>query len=78
MQIPGNRGKYPYRSAAVFLVIAVAYLAYLAAGPGKLEFVELSSPPGFRTLVFEGKSSRFDPVFGPVAGISNAAAGTGD
>ncbi len=69
MQLTGYFKRHPYRTIA-FLAIAASFLSYWAMGPGKLEFVELSSPKGFRALVLDGSSSRFDPVLGSLQGAA--------
>ncbi len=62
---------HPYRSALMFMMIAAGYFAFSALGVEKLEFVDLSSPSGFRALVLDGKSSRFDPILGSLRKTSN-------
>ena len=69
IQLVGYFKRHPYRTIA-FLAIAASFLSYWAMGPGKLQFVELSSPKGFRALVLDGSSSRFDPVLGSLQGAA--------
>ena len=64
MQIAEHFRAHLYRYGWVLLVIVAGYAAFQAAAPGELEFVELSSPKGFRTLVVNGNSSAFNPLQG--------------
>ncbi len=48
--------------AWAILLLVACYLAYQALVPRALEFVELSSPKGFRALVVNGGASAFDPL----------------
>lgn len=64
MRMFGHLKAYPYGYAWVLLVIIAGYVAYHAAAPAKLNFADLASPKGFRTLLLKGNSSAFDPFQG--------------
>ena len=64
MRIIGYVKAHPYGCAWILLLVIAGYIGYRAAAPVELEFVELSSPKGFRALVLNSKSSTFDPLQG--------------
>lgn len=57
------------------LLLAAGVYIYKSANPVQLEFVELSSPQGFRELAGKGKTSPFNPIFGGVDEGANAGSG---